>query len=227
MLDRFFGVARACACSIACRVSSRGVGPLARRRACRGGRLGVFGCAGVGAGSAGSARVPVSVGRVAGGRDPGHRGGDARLCRVRDLGGHGTVGSARPAGDSVPPPEREDVPVGVVAAGSGRSGPPPRRLLHRNGHRADRAAGGRGGRQDAARRAADGRDRHASGVGVRPSRATGARTTRRRREEQRDPLVRKLLRAFRRVRLLVTIACHAHPGRDRAADLRHACDRTT
>ena len=45
-----------------------------------------------------------------------------------------------------------------------------------------------GGRQDAARRAADGRGRRASGVGVRPPRPTGARATRRHREEQRNPL---------------------------------------
>ena len=134
-LDRPVGVARACPCSIACRVGCRDVAPLARRRVRRSARVGVSGCVGVGAGSAGSARSPVSAGGVAGDRDPGHRGGDARLCRVRHLGSHGTVGSACPAGDSVPSPEREDVPGGVCSTRSGRPGPPPRRLLHCAGRR--------------------------------------------------------------------------------------------
>ena len=179
---------RACPCSIACRVGCRDVGSLARRRVRRSARVGVSGCVGVGAGSTGSARSPVSAGGVAGDRDSSHRRGDARLCRVHHLGSHGTVGSACPAGDSVPSPERKDVPGGVCSTRSGRPGPPPRRLLHCAGRGADRAAGGRSGRQDVARRAAYGRSRRASGVGVRPPRTAGPRPARRLREEQRNPL---------------------------------------
>jgi hypothetical protein len=221
-LDRPVGVARACPCSIACRVGCPDVAPLARRRVRRSARVGVSGCVGVGAGSTGSARSPVSAGGVAGDCDSGHRGGDARLCRVCHLGSHGTVGSACPAGDSVPSPEREDVPSGVCSTRFGRPGPPPRRVLHCAGRGADRAAGGRGGRQDVARRAAHGRARRASGVGVRPPRTAGARPARRLREEQRNPLRAKASSVVPQRAADGHDRRHAHPGRDRATDLRHA-----
>ena len=220
--NRSIGVARARPCSIACQIGRRDVGPLARRRARRGAALRFPRRTRLGAGSAGCARAPVSAGRVAGDRDPGHRGGDAWLCRIRQLGCHGTAGSACPPGDSVPTAEREDVPVGAVATGSGRSGPPPRRVFHRPGRRRDRVARGGGGRQDAAWGAADGRGRRASGVGVRPPRPTGARATRRHREEQRNPLRTKASPIVPERAAAGHDRRHAHPDDDRAADLRHA-----
>src|ERR1700722_6552012 len=99
--DRPVGVARARICSITCVVGRRGVGPLARRGGCRGSTLGAAGCAGIGARSTQSAWETVSVGWVAGDGDPGDRGGDARLRRVRHVGGHRPGRSAGPTGYSV------------------------------------------------------------------------------------------------------------------------------
>jgi hypothetical protein len=109
-------------------------------------------------------------------------------------------------------------PTRGIRGGAGMAGLP----THRPGHRAGRAAGGRGGRQDVARRAAHGRDRRASGVAVRPPCATGARLARRRREEQRDPLCAKASSVVPECSAAGHDRRHAYPGRDRAADPRHA-----
>ena len=92
-----------------------------------------------------SARSALPAGGVAGDRDPGDRSGDARLCRVCDLGAHGAGGCVEPVGNPVPSTEREDVPIGPSAAGSRGSGSPAGRVLHRGGRSAGhpvRVAGG-------------------------------------------------------------------------------------
>jgi hypothetical protein len=109
--------------------------------------------------------------------DPGHRSVVSRLCRVCDLGSHGSGGFVEPVGNPVPTTEREDVPIGPSAAGSRGSGSPAGRVLHRGGRSAGhpvRVAGGGHGQEDIARRAARRRCRRPSGVGVRPPRPTGA-----------------------------------------------------
>ena len=131
--------------------------------------VGVPRCAGLGARPAVHARAAVFVGGAAGDRDPGDRGGHARLRRVRDLGAHRPRGGACRARGAVSPAEREDVQVGVVASGRGRSGPAVGGVFHgargRAGRCGRRAVGGRIGRQEPTRctpRRSRGR---ASGVG--------------------------------------------------------------
>ena len=75
---------------MACRGARAGVA----RRVPRGSRLG--------AGPAGSARATLLADRAAGDRDPGDRGGDARLRWVWHLGAHCTGGCAGAVGDPVP-----------------------------------------------------------------------------------------------------------------------------
>src|SRR5271166_2298119 len=96
VLDRSGGVARACPSSITRVVDCRGVGSMARRGPRRGAAIGVPRRARFGARPPRPARSPVSAGWVAGDRDPGDRGGDGLLRRVRDLGGY--------RAESVPPP---------------------------------------------------------------------------------------------------------------------------
>jgi len=85
---RSLGVARACPFSITRALGCRGVEPLARRGPRRSVEFGIPGGAGVGARPAGSPRAPVPAGGVVGDRDPGDRGRDALLRRVRHLGGN-------------------------------------------------------------------------------------------------------------------------------------------
>ena len=204
-------------------VDCRGVGSMARRGPRRGAAIGVPRCAGFGARPAGPARSPVSAGWVAGDRDPGDRGGDGLLRRARDLGGYCADRGARPTGDPVSAAEREDVPGGISTTGSGGSGPPPRRLFHRAGRgrggRRGQVAGGRSGRQDAARGASGRSGRRASGVGVRPPHPASARAARRRREEQRNPLCAKASPPLPAGAAAGHGGRDAHPDRDREADL--------
>ena len=91
----------------------------------------------------------------------------------------------------------------------------------RRGSRRGQVAGGRSGRQDAARGAAGRSGRRAPGVGVRPPRPAGARPARRRREEQRNPLCAKDSQAVPAGAAAGHGGRDAHPDRDREADLRH------
>ena len=106
---------------------------MARRGPRRGAAIGVPRRARFGARPPRPARSPVSAGWVAGDRDPGDRGGDGLLRRVRDLGRYRADRGARPTGDPVSATDREDVPSGISTTESGGSGPPPRRLFHRAG----------------------------------------------------------------------------------------------
>ena len=211
-LDRSVGGARACVCSIACRVGLRNVGPLARR-----GRVEVLG----------SEFLEV-LASAPDPRDPrGRRYPLAGLLAICGPGNRGAVCAATPGSPPGPRPRRRKCLPGwgfgsggpsektfrsvpSRQTGSGRSRPPPGRLLHDTGRRAGgrrgRTARGGDGRQDAARRASHGRGRRAPGGGVRPPHPAGARPAPPSpRRATRSPCVRELLRSFRNVRLLVTI----------------------
>ena len=112
--------------------------------------------------------------------------------------------------DPVSATDREDVPSGISTTGSSGSGPPPRRLFHRagrdRGSRRGQIAGGRSGRQDAARGASGRSGRRAPGVGVRPPRPARELGQLAVAEKSNEiPCVRKILHPFRQVRLLVTV----------------------
>ena len=92
---------------------------MARRGPRRGAAIGVPRRARFGARPPRPARSPVSAGWVAGDRDPGDRGGDGLLRRVRDLGGYRADRGARPTGDPVSATDREDVPSGISTTESG------------------------------------------------------------------------------------------------------------
>ena len=169
-----------------------------------------------------SARSALPAGGVAGDRDPGDRSGDARLCRVCDLGAHGAGGCVEPVGNPVPSTEREDVPIGPSAAGSRGSGSPAGRVLHRGGRSAGhpvRVAGGGPGREDIARRAARRRCRRPSGVGVRPPRRLVLGQLAVAEKSNEIPCVRKLLKLFRAGAAAGHRGCHAHADRDRETNL--------
>ena len=138
------------------------------------------------------------------------------------LGAHGTGGSAGAVGDSVPSPEREDVPDGAVAAGRRRSGPPAGRLLHC----ASRAAEPAG----LLAVALDGKTlRGALRAGARPPHLVSVFAHRARlvlgqlavaEKSNEIPCVRKLLRLCRAGAAAGHGGRDAHAGRDRETDLR-------
>ena len=205
------GDARAYRFSITRIAGFGGVGSLASRGPRAVAAVGVPRCAGLGARPAVHARAAVFVGGAAGDRDPGDRGGHARLRRVRDLGAHRPRGGACRARGAIPVRPSEKTFRSVLSCLDAAD--LDRRLgAYFTALAAEQAAAAGGSLAVAldgktATRCTPRRSRgRASGVGVRPPRPAGPRAARCRRQEQRNPLrAQASPLASPHVRLLVTV----------------------